>query len=187
MTECESSAFAKTASASEYHAARECIERVMLIPGRTEECAPVLSARGFAVTKNRPVHLATRRSFERSGCVRHFLRMVRGGGMHFVEQVGGNRHATTATGTATGAHGELGHAPTTRRSGLTDIAFGDAIAKADVHGYCGPKTGNGSHFAMNENDCQLLPAERPGQRNAPVRCDGPIDAMTDRIRPLAGP
>ena len=52
----------------------------------------------------------------------------------FVEDLRGEFQATAATGAGAGAHGQLGHAAATGRRDFADLAFGDAIADADVHG-----------------------------------------------------
>ncbi|NYF21704.1 hypothetical protein HDC36_003173 [Xanthomonas sp. JAI131] len=49
------------------------------------------------------------------------------------QQVASHVQAGTAGGTATGAHGQLGHGAAAGIGGFADLAIGDPIADADVH------------------------------------------------------
>ena len=61
-------------------------------------------------------------------------RRQRGRGLRLVEDLRGQSGATAATGARAGAHGQLGHAAATGRRDFADLAIGDAVADADVHG-----------------------------------------------------
>ena len=52
----------------------------------------------------------------------------------FVQQLRRHLQATAAGGAATGAHGQLGKRAAAGSRDLADLALGDTIAKADVHG-----------------------------------------------------
>ena len=54
--------------------------------------------------------------------------------LHLRDHVGGHVQARTAVGAAAGAHGQLADAAATVVHGFADLAVGDSIAEADVHG-----------------------------------------------------